>query len=83
MIETPLKSATMLPIRPRRLRTTPALRRMVRETQLTPNDFIYPLFIVHGNGVRHLIPSMPGIFQLSVDEAVKEAQQADALAFQP
>ncbi len=64
------------PIRPRRLRHTPTLRRMVRETQLTPSDFIYPLFIVHGDGVRNPIASMPGISQLSVDMAVTEAQQA-------
>ena len=68
------------PIRPRRLRHTPALRRMVRETSLTPADFIYPLFIVHGEGVRNPIASMPGISQLSVDEAVVEAKAAWALA---
>ena len=64
------------PIRPRRLRHTPTLRKMVRETQLTAADFIYPLFIVHGDGVRHPIVSMPGIHQLSVDEAVLEAKSA-------
>jgi porphobilinogen synthase len=79
MIEIPVKTTPMLTIRPRRLRTTPGLRRMVRETVLTPADFIYPLFVVHGNGVRRPISSMPGIFQLSVDEAVEEAQQAVAL----
>ena len=52
-------------IRPRRLRTSPALRSMVRETHLAPTDFIYPLFVTHGEGVRHPIPSMPGVFQLS------------------
>ena len=62
--------------RPRRLRHTPALRRMVRETQLTPDDFIYPLFVIHGKQVRSPIDSMPGVFQLSVDEAVVEAQSA-------
>ena len=64
------------PSRPRRLRHTPGLRRMVRETQLTPDDFIYPLFVTHGEKVRNPIPSMPGIAQLSVDEAVIEAQSA-------
>lgn len=62
--------------RPRRLRVTPALRRMVSETVLAPDDFIYPLFVVHGAGVRRPIGSMPGICQLSVDEAVAEAGRA-------
>lgn len=61
--------------RPRRLRRTPAIRAMVRETTLTPADFIYPLFVRHGEG-RTPIPSMPGIAQLSVAEAVREAQEA-------
>ncbi len=68
-----------LPIRPRRLRHTAAMRRMVREIQLTPADFMYPIFVVHGEGVRHPISSMPGIAQLSVDEAVREAGKAAAL----
>jgi len=62
--------------RPRRLRVTSTLRRMVSETALAPDDFIYPLFVVHGAGVRRPISSMPGICQLSVDEAVAEAGQA-------
>ncbi|KAA3656491.1 MAG: porphobilinogen synthase, partial [Chloroflexi bacterium] len=62
--------------RPRRLRHTPGLRRMVRETELTPDDFIYPLFVTHGEQVRTPIASMPGISQLSVDEAVIEAKTA-------
>ena len=53
--------------RPRRLRRTAALRDMVRETHLAPSDFIYPLFVVEGRGVRRPIGSMPGIFNLSVD----------------
>jgi porphobilinogen synthase len=65
-------------IRPRRLRHTPALRAMVRESSLAPSDFIYPLFVLHGSGVRRPIASMPGISQLSVDEAVLEAQAAAA-----
>jgi porphobilinogen synthase len=62
--------------RPRRLRKSEALRRMVRETKLSPEDFIYPLFVVHGRKVRHEIKSMPGIAQLSVDLAVREAEEA-------
>ena len=62
--------------RPRRLRVTSTLRRMVSETALAPDDFIYPLFVVHGAGVRRPISSMPGICQLSVDEAVAEAGRA-------
>ncbi len=63
----------------RRLRRTPALRRMMQETMLTVNDLIYPLFVVHGKGVRREVPSMPGVYQLSVDEAVREAEEAAAL----
>ncbi|HTS79398.1 MAG TPA: porphobilinogen synthase [Myxococcaceae bacterium] len=62
--------------RPRRLRRTEALRRMVRETELRPSDFIYPLFVVEGRGVRKPVPSMPGIDNLSVDLAVEEAKRA-------
>ena len=65
-----------LPIRPRRLRSGPALRRMVRETHLSPADFIYPLFVIHGEGIRNPVPSMPGVSQLSVDQAVVEAEEA-------
>ena len=61
--------------RPRRLRATPALRAMVRETELNPRDFIYPLFVRHGEG-RSPIRSMPGVAQLSVVEAVREAEAA-------
>ena len=61
--------------RPRRLRATPALRAMVRETELNANDFIYPLFVRHGPG-RSEIRSMPGVYQLSVDEAVREVEAA-------
>jgi porphobilinogen synthase len=64
--------------RPRRLRRTAAIRSLVRETRLTPDCFIYPLFIVSGRGIRREIGSMPGVFQLSVDEAVKEAAAAKA-----
>jgi porphobilinogen synthase len=64
--------------RPRRLRRTEALRRMVRETELQPSDFIYPLFVVEGRGVRKPVASMPGIDNLSVDLAVAEAKRARA-----
>ena len=66
--------------RPRRLRATPTLRQMVRETKLAPDDFIYPMFVVHGEGVRRAIKSMPGVSQLSVDQAVAEAREAAGLA---
>jgi len=62
--------------RPRRLRKSEGLRKMVRETRLSPESFIYPLFVVHGLKVKRDIESMPGIAQLSVDLAVKEAQEA-------
>jgi porphobilinogen synthase len=67
-----------LPNRPRRLRQTAALRAMLRETELNAGDFIYPLFVRHGQG-RTEIRSMPGVFQLSVDEAVRAAESAAAL----
>jgi porphobilinogen synthase len=56
----------------RRLRMNDQIRSMVRETVLTPNDFIYPLFIVPGEKIRKPVSSMPGVYQLSIDEAVKE-----------
>jgi porphobilinogen synthase len=62
--------------RPRRLRRTETLRSMVRETTLSPKDFVLPLFAVPGKGVRNPVGSMPGVFQLSVDEVVKEAKLA-------
>src|SRR5687768_2075782 len=65
--------------RARRLRRTEALRRLCRETQLDAGDFIYPLFVVPGQGVRKEIPSMPGISNFSVDLAVEEAQRAAEL----
>jgi porphobilinogen synthase len=64
--------------RPRRLRQTEALRSMVRETELNPRDFIYPMFVRHGDG-RTPIASMPGIAQLSVEEAVRETAKAAGL----
>src|SRR5258708_15956023 len=63
----------------RRLRGTDALRSLIRETRLTPESFVYPLFVCPGEGVRKPIGSMPGVFNLSVDEAVREASQAYAV----
>lgn len=65
--------------RPRRLREKEALRSMVRETELSVKDLIYPLFVVHGKGQRREISSMPGNFHLSVDELVKEAKEVEGL----
>ncbi len=62
--------------RPRRLRRSETIRALVRETHLTPNDFIYPLFVCEGEGIRREISSMPGQYNLSIDELVKEAQEA-------
>ena len=62
--------------RPRRLRRTPAIRALVRETRLTPDNFVLPLFVCPGDAVRREISSMPGVFNLSVDEVVKESAAA-------
>ena len=63
----------------RRLRQNDQLRALVRETRLTPEAFVYPLFVCPGEGVRKEVRSMPGVFNLSVDEAVREANQARSL----
>ena len=63
----------------RRMRRSEALRSLVRETRLHPGALIYPLFICPGEGIRREISSMPGVFNLSIDEAVKEAESAAAL----
>ena len=63
----------------RRLRRTEPLRALVRETALEPGDLIYPLFLCPGNGVRSAIGSMPGVFHLSVDEVVREAEEVAQL----
>jgi len=65
--------------RPRRLRESPLLRSMVRETSLRADDFVYPLFAVHGRGVREPIGSMPGQFRLSIDELLKECKDAASM----
>jgi porphobilinogen synthase len=67
-----------LPRRLRRLRRSPAIRSLVRETRLSADMFLYPLFVCTGSGQRHEVSSMPGVHQLSVDEAVKEAVAAKA-----
>ncbi|HEY7252319.1 MAG TPA: porphobilinogen synthase [Methylomirabilota bacterium] len=65
--------------RPRRLRESPLLRSMVRETALRVDDFVYPLFAVHGRGVREPIGSMPGQCRLSIDELLKECKDAASM----
>ncbi|BEU88454.1 porphobilinogen synthase [Selenomonas sp. TAMA-11512] len=67
------------PLRPRRMRISPAMRDMVRETCLTVKDLIYPIFVVPGTGVKNAIPSMPDCYQLSVDHAAELAKEAAAL----
>ncbi len=65
--------------RPRRLRKTETVRRMIRETTLSRDDLIYPLFVCPGSGVSNPIDSMPGIYQLSVDKIVEECLKVEAL----
>ncbi len=74
MIETALRITKRL----RRLRRTEGLRALVRETRLSPEQFLYPLFVCEGRGIRREVRSMPGVFQLSVDEVVREATAASA-----
>src|SRR5512147_1642776 len=61
--------------RPRRLRSSETIRRMVRETTLSPDNFIYPLFVTHGKGVKKEIGSMPGNYQQSIDNLVKDCEE--------
>ena len=65
--------------RPRRLRRTGRLRAMVRETRVTPEQLVYPLFVTPGTGVRKEISSLPGCFHLSVDEVAREAEEVERL----
>ncbi len=65
--------------RPRRLRSNENIRRMVRETTLSPDDFIYPLFVMHGKGVKKEISSMPGNYQQSIDNIVKDCEEVKDL----
>lgn len=72
--------STQLPIkRYRRLRYNPLVRDLVRETVLTKNDFIYPLFVVPGENVKNPVRSMPGVYQLSIDMLVKECAEVASL----
>ena len=77
---TPTQTGNALDLvrRGRRLRRSPGIRSLVRETRLSADQFLYPLFVVEGQSVRREVASMPGVFQLSVDEAVKETQAARA-----
>jgi porphobilinogen synthase len=75
----PTRTTAPGPVRPRRLRASPALRALVRETSLGAQDFVYPMFVTHGRGVRNPVLSMPGVAQLSVDEAEREAAEVAAL----
>ena len=65
--------------RPRRLRSNEMIRSMVRETTLSPHDFIYPLFVTHGKGVKKEISSMPGNFQQSIDNIVRDCDEIKGL----
>ena len=65
--------------RPRRLRRTASIRDLVRETKLSPEDFIQPYFVVHGKSVRNPISSLPGQFQFSIDELIKDAKETFSL----
>jgi porphobilinogen synthase len=73
-------SPASFPIRRmRRLRRTPALRRLVQETHLAPSQLVWPLFVTHGDGLRRPVAAMPGVDQVSVDEVVKDAERAARL----
>jgi porphobilinogen synthase len=78
MTRTQAPAALTITRRLRRLRRTATMRALVRETRLSPDMFMLPLFVCGGEGVRREVPSMPGVFNLSVDEAVKEAAAAQA-----
>ena len=68
--------------RPRRLRSSKTLRQVVKETVLLLEDLIYPLFVVHGKGIQKPVPSMPGVYQHSVDSLLREVGEAAALGIQ-
>jgi len=63
----------------RRLRLSPVLRDLVQETHLRVDDFIYPLFVRSGEGVKNEVPSMPGVYQMSIDEVIKECEELKSL----
>src|SRR3954464_15842806 len=77
---TPTRTTTALTMtrRLRRLRRTASMRALVRETRLSADMFVLPLFVCDGEGIRREVPSMPGVFNMSVDEAVKETEAAKA-----
>src|SRR3989442_1924476 len=73
-------SSAQFPIRRmRRLRRTAALRRLVQETHVVPAQLVWPLFVCHGEGVRREVPALPGVYQTSLDELVKDAERAHRL----
>ncbi len=65
--------------RPRRLRRSKVLRRMIKETYLTPNDLVYPMFVIPGEGIKEEIRSMPGCFRFSIDKLVEEVKELKKL----
>ena len=65
--------------RPRRMRQTDTLRAMVRETHLHPHILVYPLFVIHGQDVKNPVPSMPGVYQLSINNLIEEAREVYSL----
>ena len=73
MTRTQTSTALTMTRRMRRLRRTPAMRALVRETRLSPDMFVLPLFVCDGEGVRREVPSMPGVERLSITELVAEA----------
>jgi porphobilinogen synthase len=75
VIDSTVSASAPLTNRPRRLRRTPALRRMVRETQLSVNDLIYPLFVTEGAGRKDEITSMPGCYRYCLDLLLKEVAE--------
>jgi porphobilinogen synthase len=74
-----MSSAQFPTVRLRRLRRTPALRRLVQETHLVPSQLVWPLFVTHGEAVRRPVAAMPGVHQVSPDELVRDAERAAAL----
>src|SRR5206468_6279856 len=76
MSPTTTRATLKLTRRQPRLRRSESMRAMVRETRLSPDTFMLPLFVCEGAGVRREVPSMPGVFNLSVDEAVREVEAA-------
>jgi porphobilinogen synthase len=78
MPQTNTHTSLKLTRRLRRLRHSAPMRALVRETRLSPDMFVLPLFVCEGEGVRREVPSMPGVYNLSVDEAVREAAAARA-----